>query len=1182
MKRHALVLLVCMLAVCAGMAEARGTRMVIAAPSHQWGIDTRLVRELRDAGHEVLVYPDAPSVSERFRAQDKLTKWENLSLYNILVFGGSGNLAYAKIDPKTGLPPQWVTDFIPQLKRFLNEGGGVFFVCRPGWDWAKSVHVMTYILQKLDMDAELFPEDVMDHANMVRCDLPQGTRWGRFCWTDQIAKDPLTQGVGGLWYPVADMPDGTTVFNPIRVGPAWRVLVKGMPTAASYAKDHSDTTGTRHLKTPGVYKSSPPMIAVREYGKGRVVLWPMDTNFGILDGWNPAVGGTTMDGNIGGRRSGGAQLIKNLLVWLAEPGRGSKTIGRYDPKTYKVVPPEPELGFFPEEVWTKDVRPGSQDFAHQYKALIGAHSNLSDGANSPDEMIAAAKAHGYQVVAFTENLPDMTEAKWKKLVAVCDKASGGDFAAYPGLDFMDEAGNHGVIFGQHWWVKKEWYSKKHPGRIVWLNNFTYMADPDAHHWAPNCIINARTNNKRAWEQALWRHFSPFCYEGGNLVDESLHEWFLTIGRYGFNMNTGMFSVHTVRSVQDVAATAQPGLMQTYVRANRAGDILDALDGTYGPDPGDYFPSYISSGPEIVQYRMINFGTCDLTIPGNDRSVLHIRARSPVGLKEVLVLRDVREPWYRFLPKGKKDFEVLLNVFKDAQHQYVLRVTDMKGGVAYSWQVYTETQPVHRKRCGDNWNYVRYGQGGGRSAEGYRGHDGEGAPRLSIKRYAGELAWVGHGGLSCTANRRFTPANFLVEGKPAENWVPLMSLNHRMVGRYGEILTNEFPRDYRVKRPDPWTTGSFGGPYAAVATPWPTEITCHIPMKKYDGLQVALVEGKLTFAKQVTTTNGKPIHVGIGACGGGGIGPHQPGEAILEVMQPNAVSRQYRLADLRPKESRDDEIPVGGYIAWYGPDAPGVGAVMALEPGIRYNWRRGWLSIYKEVPVPVEPGTEVTWRCLVMNGSGLISNTNAEIEAVRVGMGLCGLPAFYDVLPLVGAVESQEFFLKLRSKGHAFSGRIFKKSRLPIHLPVMVSGLNRRWDAGIWYRGKAVLEEVRYYFDNFGELHPGKTERVVVEKQDRIEHIPVMKGGVGYCYVQTDHFDPDVFIGNFLVCNRPQVFLTLVKAEPGKCTFEINNPTDRTLKCTVRPAKGFTLAGRFKKRISLPAGGFEVVTVKSRW
>lgn len=96
--------------------------------------------------------------------------------------------------------------------------------------------------------------------------------------------------------------------------------------------------------------------------------------------------------------------------------------------------------------------------------------------------------------------------------------------------------------------------------------------------------------------------------------------------------------------------------------------------------------------------------------------------------------------------------------------------------------------------------------------------------------------------------------------------------------------------------------------------------------------------------------------------------------------------------------------------------------------------------------------------------------------------------------------------------------------------------------------------------------------------DDVRPIPVLDRGVGYCQVDTDKQDADVFIGNPLVCDRPEVFLTVVKARKGRCTFEINNPTDKALTVTVRPSKGFDLTGRFNRTIVLPAGGFETVAV----
>jgi hypothetical protein len=196
-----------------------------------------------------------------------------------------------------------------------------------------------------------------------------------------------------------------------------------------------------------------------------------------------------------------------------------------------------------------------------------------------------------------------------------------------------------------------------------------------------------------------------------------------------------------------------------------------------------------------------------------------------------------------------------------------------------------------------------------------------------------------------------------------------------------------------------------------------------------------------------------------------------------------------------------------------------------------------------------------------------------------GMGIAGKPTLYRVRPRVGKVADQKFFLTLQSEDDGFSGQITKTSdkELPISLPVLINGLNPRWDAGLWYRGETPLCYVRRYMDRWGMgvwiIPPPASYE---SRTDEIRHLPVFDNGVGYCQVETDKQEPDVFIGNFLVCDRPDVFLTLVKAEKGKCTFEINNPTDQELTVTVRPAKGFEYTGNWSRTIVMPAGDWQTV------
>ena len=69
----------------------------------------------------------------------------------------------------------------------------------------------------------------------------------------------------------------------------------------------------------------------------------------------------------------------------------------------------------------------------------------------------------------------------------------------------------------------------------------------------------------------------------------------------------------------------------------------------------------------------------------------------------------------------------------------------------------------------------------------------------------------------------------------------------------------------------------------------------------------------------------------------------------------------------------------------------------------------------------------------------------------------------------------------------------------------------------------------------------------------------------------------MYIGNLLVCERPEVFLQLDDARPGKAVLSANNPLAEPVTVTIRPGPGFTLLGDFAKTVSLPPGGLVRVT-----
>ena len=890
-------------------------------------------------------------------------------------------------------------------------------------------------------------------------------------------------------------------------------------------------------------------------------------------------------------------MIENLLCWLAEPGRGNANVGTFDPKKY-----EQRKGKVDVEGWLKGwSQPGRRDYANEYKGLIGAHSSLTDGKSSPEEMIAAAKKAGYDFIAFTEDFAGISEEKWKQLLAACDKAHEADasFIAYPGLDFMDEAGNRCLVFGHRYWIKDEWRSKQYPDRIRWWYNVTYKADSNPRRWPPRVIIRSRTNNKRPWNQGLWNFFGAYCYEGGKLVDDSFHEWGPMILRHVFFMSTGIMAVHTVRSAEEVAASSQTGLYQTHVCADNLDQVLSRMSGCVGPSteklywPGWYrtYPIYVSSGPEIVDFRTFVAGlggeiAFDLAVPGNDRGVLHILVQAKAGLKEVSVY-DGERLVRRFRPRGKK-FETFMTFHPDSCHAYTMTVTDTKGRRAVSWTAFMQIQEKVHRRCGDNWNWMATGKGPGTSKPvnmGYlllevtnpwypKGTKRNGPPR---PRYWCEQGSYSHGGLSAAVNPYISPHDLLVDDKRCEACYTAITMDFATIGRYGIIVNNRVREDYVVRNREKATTGAFTGPYKVTPSSWPAELKQFVPMQKPDGATINRYHGKVAFTRKVSSPDGKPagsvagkpIRLRLSATG-------NPAADILEVMNPDGTSKRHEVGD----RTLRGEIPAGGYICWYDNKGDGVGGIIALTSGLQYSYRKKWEECWLNVPSPVSPGTEVKWDVIFVSGSAETSNSNAQMEDVRVGMGLAGKPTLYEVQPRTGSVIDQKYSLTLQAEGNDFSGRIAKSmgKTLPIHLPVMVQGLNPRWDAAVWYRGKTRLHTPAYYSDPWG----AETWRWVVGKyelfEDEIRYIPVLEGGVGYCQVDTDKQDADVFIGNLLVCDQPEVFITVVRAERGKCTFEINNPTDKPLTCVVRPSKGFDLVGRFGETVQLPAGGFKTVTV----
>jgi len=95
---------------------------------------------------------------------------------------------------------------------------------------------------------------------------------------------------------------GTMPLKVKEPGGEWRIVVRAADTARS---------------SKGTYGSAPPLLAARQHGKGRVVVFPTHTTYWINAGHHRIWEQICME------KGDGAKLLDNIYRWLAEPSLAS-------------------------------------------------------------------------------------------------------------------------------------------------------------------------------------------------------------------------------------------------------------------------------------------------------------------------------------------------------------------------------------------------------------------------------------------------------------------------------------------------------------------------------------------------------------------------------------------------------------------------------------------------------------------------------------------------------------------------------------------------------------------------------------------------------------------------------------------------------------------------------------------
>ncbi len=1011
------------------------------------------------------------------------------------------------------------------LKEYVEQGGGLLVTRRPGWHFGRDIEEFNFLLDPFGV--KILNEQITDPAHQDRV-------FGEVnvFWTNNILSHPVTKNVQGLFYP--DVKPSHEAYNdfssPLRTDSNWAILVRGMKSASSYERKKASTILPRK---PGSFSTEPPLIAVRSFGKGRVAVLPVVSSCFWQDGFHPFWNsGALMNGKLHEKRGDMLALVENLFQYLSEPSMGN--FGGFfftaQPKTAI------EEGFQLFD-WDRSRLKGV-DFPHAYVGLIGARTGLSDGRGTPEEFIAAAKKAGYDFIAFTEPLAKMNEAKFNRLKQICAKAGNEKFQAYAGLEYQDESGNSWAVFGTKvTWPKPEWFSKKYPDRLEVNNPSTR-----AWGWPPVILLHSKRNPEPVWLQGNFNVFSVYTYRDGKLIDDSL-DIYRDLSNDEFYMS--IVAVHQVSSPEQVP-TARKNGYQSWVRwgDNRVEDALSGaagFGGTFRGKPYYFRSAFVSEGPIIEDFRILNFGITDLAVKNNDRWRMHLTVSSDAGLKEVEIMDGNRKgDWKRFLTGGVKFFESEIDGWHDHRFSPIPIVTDIHGKKAVGMRGTTMTQENCFLRCADNYNTMPRGKWWLIPSD-----------MLNIRGFENYLTQRNFD--YCGTPRFTTPWN--------ENRYPAIHFRHELSSRFGTILTTRIAMHYPSNQ-DYFFDRTDNAEKAVPNEYYTSEVKYTLFAGRPDNTRLVLVETQIRILKDFEA-KAPLIYSG--------------GRQNCRYIAFTETNGKEELRKIEQGAFQGNVLPAGGY-AVIGPHIfQGATGLIAASTGLSFrvdtilykDRRLSYLNAFLgSGDRSFKKGEILHYKYISVLGK--LNDPSENTDFVRHAidsLGIGGKTPAYRVAPVSGSVLNTDFILRLKAADYAFNGTI-TKAELPMNLPVFIEGLNPNWDAGILYRGRNALLVPIMENDEFNRYY-GKTEKR--EFTDELQHFPVMENGVGMLQIDTEFGDRNVFIGNVLTADNPDVRLTLLDRRPGKGAFEVHNPTDKPITCTVKPGEGFGLLGNFSKKITVPPG-----------
>jgi hypothetical protein len=1058
------------------------------------------------------------------------------------------------------------------LEKYLGEGGSALLVLQavryPG---DKDQDYANLVLQGLGL--EMLHEGVFDRQRRFTAPIASIFQPEGFFWTENVTRGhPVTEGVARLCLPQHH--NGTTPgVVALKLSPQWQVLVRGEQSAQSYVVTREHVTD---YAQPGTFRSAPPIVAVRSFGKGRVMAFSVPArsvhaNYGV-PGWNMIV--ESAGDQAAHRPSDGAKLVFNGLRWLAEPSRGNPALGTFHADAVAPVR-------FPASIdWDQAQFPAPTRGA---RGILGARTALGDGQGTVAEYAAAAKAAGLSFVVFNESLERMTPEKLDRLKAECKRVSTADFYACPGLEFADDLGNRWAIWSERVVFPQASFQRaygetnqKRPALLQWDGRA--MHNP-GQYWeycaySPNMLLTYRNlRAKGAHPANLWWFYRvpPCVYDRGKLVEDQFGEWLYALRDVRRVSPASYSRVYAPAEVAGAAALCVTG-------GRDLASLRDWLNTRCG-DFGHPAAAYVTAGPAIEQWAAINRQhDFPLEVRGGQRVRCRFQVSSPDGIREVKVHNADYGVLRRFLAHGRTTFAQEFELVHDRDHSLTLEVFDAKGRRAVSDHVYLFCYKTSLLRCGDNLNFLTgvglcwhpdrnemmpLAQGyQGMPAESLRGYDSAAAltRQVALRDWAidsittGELkqypeGWT-HGILrkvldvvlpgndvkicAMAMGPLVEPYDSPTRDTPARTSVPAVVEENRLFSRvhqsyYLQDRNNMFITwDYRRAREG---------------------------ARNYRGGMV-WHEGRITFKRDATLAGVVPILLFYFTPSGLGEGTANTllvkdaggGPSVVPIVKGEAAIKQ-------------GEIALGGFVTaapcdicevFYAgsgsrfhyalvPD-PATGRVSQLQVGLGQAGQR------------VRAGTEIVYRFAMATLGGPRPEPQrcvAPLEDLAESFGLRAGPHNVRASLDAGSLAGREMFLTVRAEGGEAAFRVEPRPTI-IDLPIRVEGIEDNGCA-------AVCSTARPFFRFVG----------------------VAQGSAWF--QENVDSGSTIWAGNVFVCDNKALQLTLVcdGIAAGRTPYlEVHNPTDEPVTAAVASPAHTPRFGGLKMTAVVPAGATAVLTIRS--